>query len=1042
MNKLIAWWAKNPVAANLLMIAMFLSGLMGYLQMDREVFPTVSVNTVEVSIAWPGASVRDVEEQLVIRVESALKGLDHIDKIRSTALQGQALIEIKADATVDMSQFTNQIKLQIDSINSFPRDIEKPVISEVILRENTLRLALYGDVEELVLKRQAEKLRDDMRMLPAVNLVKLSGVRNEEVAIEISETALRRYKLTFDDIAQAVGNSSLNLSAGQIRTSQGTLQLRAQHLAMSQRDFEQIIIRQTVSGGILLLGDIAKVHDGFEDKQHQVTYNGQPAVLIDVMSTESMDVVKVSDTVKEWLQTVQPSLPPEMSLDIWLDTSDIYNSRMDAIGSSALSGLMLVVAVLFLSLRPKIAFWVGAGIATTYAASFALLPGNDVSINFLSTFAFLLVLGIVVDDAIVVGESIHEQSQEDGRGNLNNAIIGTQLVAKPVFYAVLTTMIAFVPWFFISGEDAQITRQISIVIICALIFSLLEAFFILPAHLSKLKPRRSQSLIFKTQQRIEHSIIKFAHVHYRRLATWVTKNALLTTCFFISLFIISVNLLGSGWVRFSFLPDIENTQIRFTVKFDDSTPPARPLAVLAQVREAHLQLQDPHTQIDKELAIVTGNQVMVTLDLSAREGAEMNTAALAASWREAVGDIPDAQTLEVYYKSNQVPALEFQINHPDLDQLVAAVADFKSQLVNYNQIYDIRDDLRSYNEELNISLLPGAEKLGLTLSEVVTQVRQAYYGQEVQRLPRNGNDVRVMVRYPTDSRRSSSSLKDMYVRTLDGREVPLLSVAKLSSQSGVQKIERRGGQRSATISAELHGDVQHEIQAELKRELIPQWQQRFPGVTLGEVGEAQSEKEFLVELLALYLIALFLMYALIAVAFSSYWQPLLIMVSIPFAFMGAVYGHLLYDIPMALFSYFGIGAAAGVVINVNLVLMDCVNKLKANGMTAAEAIVEGAVRRFRPIMLTSVTTFIGLLPMLAENSRQAQFLQPTVVSLAFGVLLAMVVTLLLVPALYVLVNSEQARLVRWQNAIVRRLGRDSALPQQAKPTAISNSSDL
>lgn len=1000
MNRLIAWWSRNPVAANLLMVGMFLSGLMGYLQMEREVFPTVKVNSVEVNIAWPGASPKDIEQQIITRVETVLRQLDHVEKIHSTALHGIALIELKASTKADMPQLVNQVKLQVDGINSFPRDIEPPIISEVVLRENVIRLALFGETSEIELKRLAEQLQEQLIQLPAVHIVELNGARREEVTIELSESAMRQYRLTFDEVTRAIQQNSLNMSAGQIRTQQGVIQLRSQQLALTQLDFEKIIVRQNNTGGTLRLSDIARVIDGFEDSDRTITYNGKQAVLIDIMSTEKMDVVDVSLSVENWLDESVQQLPEGINLEVWQDSADMYNNRMGALSSSAFSGLVLVFVVLFLSLRPKIALWVCIGIATTYAGTFALLPANDVSINILSTFAFLLVLGIVVDDAIVVGESIHEQTNSDGEGDAQSAAIGTQLVAKPILYAVLTTMMAFLPWFFISGEDAQVTRQISIVIICALSFSLVEAFFILPAHLGRLKPRKNDGKLLKFQQRVENSIVNFSNTVYRRIVTWVTENAFLTMTLFVVCFVVSINLLSSGWVKFSFLPEIENSQVTFSVGFDDSTAQRRTIEVYKQIRAAHQALSLP-TKINSELATLARDRVSVTLDLSAEQGDDVDAKQVAAAWRSAVGDIPDAQSINVSFKSNQAPGIEFQVNHADLNQLQLAVAELKLRLSEYQDVFDIRDDLQTGNEELHIKMLPTATKLGLTLAEVVTQVRQAYYGQEVQRLPRNGNDVRVMVRYPEDTRRSINSLQDMFIRTDDGREIPLLAVAELSVQSGLQRIERHEGQRSATISAELRDNQRSAIQSELQSSFVPQWQMRFPGVSLGEVGEAESEKTLLLELLSYYLIALFLMYTLIAVAFKSYWQPLIVMVAIPFGFMGAVYGHFLFNIPMALFSYFGIGAAAGVVVNDNLVLMDYVNRLKDKGVDYRNAMIEATVKRFRPIILTSLTTFTGLLPMLMDQSKQAQFLQPTVVSLAFGVLLAAIVTLLLVPAVFV-----------------------------------------
>lgn len=1015
MNGLIAWWARNPVAANLLMVGIVITGLLGFMNIEREAFPVVKANNVEVIVAWPGAAPQEVEEQIIVRVEEALTDLDNIDRIFASANEGSAYIWVRALGPVDMGAFVGNIKRRVDAISSLPRDIERPIVREQIYRDQSMRIGLYGDIGERQLNRLAEELRDEVAMLPGISIVELFGTRREEVSVELSEAALRRYGLTFDEVARAIGSTSVNVSSGRVRTESGDILLRARNLANTQTEFENIILRQDIEGGILRVGDVAKVIDGFEDEDILATLNGEPAVLIQVLSQEHMDVVKASDSVHKWVEETQKRLPEGVGLTIWWDNADVYKGRMETIVSSAVTGLLLVFLILILTLRPKVALWVTIGIATAYMGSLALLPSADVSLNIISTFAFLLVLGIVVDDAIVVGESIHHTSQQRG-GSVESAILGTQLVAKPVMFAVLTTMIAFMPWLFLSGEDVQITRHISIVIILALTFSLIEAFFILPSHLRHLSPESTDSkyLVVRKflalQQAIAHSIMHFARTSYRRSLAFSLRHRYATVATFVGVFIISMGVFSSGWVKFSFMPEIEGDGVFINVDLPNDTPYERALQILKQIQAAEKQLVeevDAQAEPGQEKLVENWytrsrrDSVLAMVKLVPPSERELSAKDVALRLKALISDVPDAEEITVNYTTNDsVPRLSYAISHPDMDVLLEASDALQAKLRSYDSVYYVRDDLQGSVSELHFTLLPGAERMGLTLREVSRQVRQAYYGEEVQRLPRENGDVRVMVRYPREDRYNLASLENFRLRTADGRMVPLLSVVDVEVASGVKEIKRRERRRSATVNANLTSDVGRDIQKDLDENFFPQWEKDFPGVVRGAVGQAEGEARFMKEMASLYLLAFFVMYWLLAVAFGSYIQPLLIMTAIPFGYMGAVYGHLIFGLSMALFSYFGIAAAAGVVVNDNLVLMDYVNRARARGMNAVDAVLEAGPERFRPILLTTVTTFVGLIPMMAERSIQAQFLHPAVISLAFGVLVALAVTLYLVPSLY------------------------------------------
>lgn len=1012
VDKMISWWARNPVAANMLMIGIIIAGIISFLRMEREVWPTFQWNGVEIQVAWPGASPTEIEEQVILRIEESLSDLDNIQRIRSQALENAGWLYVEANPRIDVNRFIADVKLRVDSIASFPQGLEPPRVREILTRNTLIRIAVHGNVPERDLKRASEDLRRRVALLPGAGLSELFGTRREEVSIEVSEVALQQYGLSFDEVAQAIRSKSLNAASGNVRTENGDILISTRSLADNQQDFEQIIVRQTDEGAIIRVGDIANVVDGFEDTEILATLNGEPAVLVEIKTTEQMNVVATSNAVRKFLETAEADLPEGISATLWTDDSKAYTDTMSIISSSGILGLLLVFIVLLLTMRPKVAIWVTLGIAIAFAGAFVFLPANDVSLNFLSLFAFLLVLGVVVDDAIVVGESIHRQAHIEG-GGVDTAIYGAQLVAKPVIYAVLTTMLAFVPWLFLTGQEVQITRQLSIIIIAALSFSLIESLFILPAHLRKLYPRKHLGKMGKTQKIFADGILAFAQNIYRPVAIKAVQHRYLTAAAFFTFLMISFGIISSGWVKFAFDPEVEAEEISVNVELPEGTPYSRALEILRQLQRAEKTL----VQEVEQRALDTGegsgqlienwytrsraDSVLAIVKLAPPETRDMSAKDASERLRELIGPIPDAKDIDVRHSlNNPGPDLQFSVNHPDLNMLRLAADDLKAKLATFGAVYDVRDSFTGSTEEMRLILKPGAEKLGLTLADVSRQVRQAYYGEEVQRLPRDGTDVKVMVRYPKESRRSLDSLGTFRVRTADGRAVPLLAVADIEFVPGLKQIDRRERQRSTVVSAELKEEIRFQIIEDLEENYFPDWKKRFPGASTGAIGQAEGQAQFLSEVASLYAIALLMMFTLIAVAFRSYFLPFLILAAIPFGFMGAVYGHMILGFTMTLWSYFGIGAAVGVVVNDNLVLVDYINRLRDKAMDAREAVVEAGIVRFRPIFLTSLTTFIGLIPMMLERSTMAQFLKGTVISLSFGVAFALFVTLLFVPAMY------------------------------------------
>ncbi len=1014
MEGLIRWWVRNPVAANLFMLIILTAGWLGLRDIEKEAFPSVQPDVVRIEMIWPGASPKEVEQQVIQRVEEALKNVSNVYRVTSEARESSGSLTVETYPSVNLNTFLNDVKNAVDSITSFPRDIENPQVRRLEWRQVMLRVALVGDVGERALTRLGNQLRNDMAGLPYLSQVDVFGSRREEVTIELSERALRNYGLSFTEVANAIRGDSMNISVGEIRTQTGDVQLRAENLADTQDDFEKIVVRQTADGGKILLSDVATVIDGFEQNDILARLDGRPAILLNAKTTDDMQVVKSSASVKQWIEETRPSLPSGVDLILWSDQSDIYSDRMELIGSSSILGLLLVFLVLILTLEPKVALWVTIGIGVSFLGAFALLPANDVSLNLLSTFAFLLVLGIVVDDAIVVGESIHHHVHQLGLRGEEAAVAGAFAVSRPVIFAVLTTIVAFAPWLFVSGVTAQFTRQLSVVITLALTFSLLEAFLILPAHLRALDAKPPTSKWRIQQQRVADSIIYFAETRYRPFLEYCLKHRYTTTMVFFSLFLVSLGLYTSGWVKFFFSPQVENEEVYISVRLPPGTPFDRSLEVLNQLQQAEKQLaKDINAEaesgtgtgelIESWATVARRSEITAIIQLAPPEQRHLSAKETAERFSDLVGDVPDADEVTVNYTiSDSEAAITILLQHEDLETLASASSTLQQHLASYDKTYFIRDDQWGALPELRFQLKPGAETLGVSLGDVSMQVRQAFYGEEVQRLPRENGDVRVMVRYPEKDRGSLASFEDVRIRTADGRLVPLLSVVDIEVGQATRRITRRDGERVVTVRATVEPESLGEINRVVKEDYLPSLAAIYPGLSILKGGSQEAEADFYSEIVALYTIALFVIYALIAVAFRSYSLPLLIMTAMPFGFMGAVFGHLLFNLPMAMFSYFGIGAAAGVVINDNLVLIDYVRRLEREGMPSPKALVTSAISRFRPIFLTTVTTFIGLIPIMAEQSTGAEFLKPAVLSLAFGVFFALFVSLLLVPAMYLI----------------------------------------
>lgn len=1032
MSGIVAWFARNAVAANLLMIVAFIGGVFGYTRMEQEMFPVVSVAGASVTVAWNGASPQDVEEQIVTRIEEAVADVDGLDRITSIASEGVGIVNVRGRDDIDMLEFLDEVKLRVDQINNLPQAAFQPQVTRWEQRNWFMGLAVHGNVDQRTLKRLADKVRDDIANLPGGELAVLQGTLDEQVNIEVSEEALRRYNLGLGDVANAIRQSSLNSSGGRIESATGDVSITARQLADTKDQFENIIIRQSNAQGMLRVKDLANVVDGFVSDKLQATFDGRPTAFVMIVSPDNMDIVRYTDGFKEYIEKANiPSngiLPEGVQVDVLWDDSESFSARMDLIAKSSLMGAILVMLVLILFLRPVVALWVTIGIITAFAGGIMLLPMFGVSWNILSTFAVLLVIGVVVDDAIIVGENIHKEVESGRREGIDAAIVGTQLVLKPVIFGVLTTIIAFLPWAFITGPTRMFTQQITFVVVAALIFSLIECMLILPAHLAHMKKQKfdeEKGGFFKLQRSIADSLLWFANVIYKPALEMALRFRYATVALFFSLFALAIGLQANGWVPFQFMPEIESDLIQVNIDMPDGTPFERNLQVRDQlaagVERLRTQTSEDYPELKDGLITDTsivahGDGIQAWIGMLAPEERPQNIRSkeVAEQMRVLVGDIQDAEEVSFDFTFNdEESGVEFALSHPDIDKLREAANDLKAHLATYSGAYDISDNLSSAAEEIRVTLKPGAQAVGITLSDVTNQIRQAYFGEEVQRLPRDGEDVRVMVRLPESARESLDSLNALRVRTVDGREIPITQLADFDFQPGINRIIRRNRTRSVTVSAEVKGDGgRGRIMASMEESYWPEFAKKFPEIERGEAGGYERELQFFAEIQRLILIAIGAMYILLAVAFRSYAQPLLLMMALPFAYAGAMFGLMIFNVPMAMFAFFGIAAAAGVVINDNLVLIDYVNRRRDEGAGAIQALVDAGVSRFRPILLTSVTTFVGVLPLIAERSVQAQFLKPMVVSLGCAVAFALFVSLFMVPALYA-AGTEVGRVFRW-----------------------------
>ena len=949
LKGLVAWWGHNPVAGNLLMVFVVIAGVFSFNKMEKEFWPPGRDNSVQVSASWPGASPEDMESQVIIRIEEATAGLDGVDWVRSRSGEGFGWVSIQSESGADIDAMTQEVRSRVESISGLPTGMDPIRVTRQVGRNASFIIGLHGNVDERTLRDTAERLRDQISLLPGGANTEVWGARPPEVSIEVSEASLQAFGLTFDDVARAVRSSSVNAGAGAVRTADGNFQLQARNLADTELDFENIIIRQTPDGGIVRIGDVATVNDGFVDTNLYSRMNGEPAMLVALQTADQFNIWDTKKAVDEALTQFSTTLPQGLQLTIVNDESEGYNELLHLLFQNAAQGFFLIFFLLLLTLHPKVAFWSTLGVMTAFAGSFFILPYIGVSLNFMSVFGFLLVLGIMVDDAIIVGEAVYERA-ERGHHGADAAILATQIVLKPLVASVFVTMIAFAPMMMFSGEVRQFTSAISMVVISTLVFSLIESLIILPAHLAHVTMPKTDgpgfmARLMRIQQKCARSVIWVAENLHGPLVRTAVKMRYLTWAVFLVIMVLSVGLLFTGRVKMTFMPEVEGDFMMANITLPQTTPFSRMEQVSAQLDAARLALEqetsenayeDPLTGQQSRGVVRSWSQFIDENTIQAYVGLtppetrpDMRSRLITERLEQLLGEVPDADQVSFSLSGSGSPSIDLALISDNKEDLEIAVEDLKARLLQFEGVTSVRDSQDAANEELRFTLLPGAEQLGITLIDVTRQVHQAYFGEEVQRLPREGDDVRVYTRYPRDDRRTLESLGSFRIRTSDGREVPLASVATWEFAPGVTGLDRRQRQSSILVTADLvNAEGRAEIMRTLDTDYWPAFEGRFSSVSRRAIGEAEGQQEFMNEFITLMTMAFAAIYFLLAVTFRSYAQPLMILCVIPFAIVGALLGHLMFGISFALFSWLGMIAAIGVVVNDNVVLVDRCNQIR------------------------------------------------------------------------------------------------------------------
>ncbi len=1040
----MAWMARNPVVANLLMVCLLAGGYLSGLGIKQTVFPDFELDYLLITVPYPGASPEETEQAICLRLEEAVRDVDGIKKINCAAGESAASSYLELLPSAPKDRVLSDVKSAVDRISSFPANVERPIINLLVARNQAISLVLWGDASEKSLREQAEAIRDELTSLSDVTNVKIQGVRPLQTTVEIRRETLREHKLTLPMVAQALRRASLDAPGGSIKTRGGDILIRTKDQRFTRTEFAEITLLSGLDGSRLRLGDIAEIREEFKEVDSYSTYNGKTAVILNIERVGTQTPRSVAGAVKDYRAGLVESLPPGMHLDILRDWSKMLDERMNLLMRNAWMGLVLVLVVLGLFLEVRLAFWVTLGIPISFLGSLLLLPSAGGTINMISLFAFILVLGLVVDDAIVVGENIYELRQQ-GYPPLKAAVVGARQVGHPVTFSILTTMAAFAPLLFMGGMMGRFMNVIPIVVIAVLAMSLVEALFILPAHLSHDFPERRWLAPFQwIQGKVDGALQSFLSRFLQPLIGWCTRQRYVTMTIAMSTIVLTVAAVSGGHIKSKFFSDIEADRIDANIEMIEGVSPGQTEAVLnhviAQARTIAMELQetDPRWKDLPECegracpptSPLIGVYARMGSSLRERPGVDISSSAahLASAriqfvpakarnfsmkdfesrWRDRIGEPAGLNVIS--FRSNIGPQfgapISVEFAHTDRAELERASDLLASQLKDLAGVVDIEDGRDVGKPELNLSLKPEARALGITEQDLAMQVRGAFFGMEAQRQQVGRDEVRVMVMLPREQRSHLADLEALIVRTPQGGEMRLGDAATITMAGSARAVRRVDGKRTLTVQAKVDEALTNTqtVNNALKNDLLPPILAEVPGLAYRFGGERQERDESMASLFRGLAFALLCIYVLVAIPFRSYFQPFAVMSAIPFGFVGAVWGHALLGMPLTVLSLMGLLAVTGVVVNDSLVLVAFINDYRKEGHSLGYAATVGAVRRFRPILLTSLTTFFGLAPMLMETSLQARFLVPMAVSLAFGVAFATIFILTIVPCCYLIIE--------------------------------------
>jgi multidrug efflux pump subunit AcrB len=1032
----INWFARNHVAANLLMACLLVGGTYTAFTIKKESRPTIETNMITINMVFRGAAPQDVEEGIIVKIEEAIQDLEGIKEITSSARRGLGTVQVEVEEDYDILDLLDQVKNRVDAIPTFPDNVEKPSISRSMWQKQVMMVTVYGDVDERTLKEFGKQVRNELVALPNVTRAEVIGSRDYEIGIEVSEFTLQGYGLTLMEVAQAVRLGSLDLPAGAIRSESGDILVRTKGQAYTGREFENIVIRTNEDGSRLLLKDIATIRDGFVEYDFFSWFDGEPALTIRVVSVGQQSELVISEQVQSFIDAKKLTMPSGIQITAWADSSRELKGRLNLMLKNLVYGALMVFLILTLFLRLKLAFWVMVGLPIAFTGALFLLPATGGTVNMMSLFGFILVLGIVVDDAIVIGESAYTNMRAKGH-SIDHIIEGVSKVAVPATFGVLTTIAAFVPILLVSGTAGQFFAPIGWVVILCLIFSLVESKLILPAHLAHMKIKHYEkdtaNLAVRFQRFFSEGLHHAIDDYYAPFLNKALNRRYLTLSIFVSALILSLGLVAASVLRVVFFPDIKSDSLMATIEMSDGTAPETTQRVLKRIQDS-LMLVDgeisaqhgkpPYSVIEHNVAWATGQLGgQLYAEMVEQEFQLADTDEVLRRWRDAVGDVPGIKTLSLTNRGGGPGGgadVSLQLVAPSIEDSGRAAKELEQWLRQYESVYDIRNSLEHGTPEIKLDIKPEAESLGLTLADLARQVRAAFYGEEVQRVQRGQDEVRVMVKYPREERNSVGYLDNMRIRTADGGRVPFHTVAEVGMGVAPSTIQRFDRERAVRVSAEVDKEKQEPgaILKDILTNLMPELQARYPGLKYRLSGSSRSRQNIRGDLIEGALFALFLIYALMAIPLKSYLQPLIIMSVIPFGAIGALIGHMIIGIEVSMLSFFGLIALAGVVVNDSLILVDFVNRARAEGHSMRESVITAARSRFRAIVLTSLTTFFGLIPIVLETGKQAEMVIPMAVSLAFGILFATVITLFLIPVLYIILEDFQVWLLgAWRHLI-------------------------